>query len=269
MKYILSFIVLISISLLTFSQEMVKKIFITNVGTVEYYRPDMSLVEALKENPAIWNQINYCISYLDKMQETLKNEHTLSNLSKPYMGMNEAILSIKEKSRKDKVYKALSKISSDMFQCEYDSYLTLDNKMLKSEEKDSSLIFSKDSIEAMYLFREIAHLCNSGYTFLQSGTAQHSLKKVVKYALSDNNENYELLFSYYITKEKEFRLSVIQGNFEDIYQIWTKYFGSNDNKEAFIEFPNSKTMTIRIKGMIKPLNLLMNPIGGGKWGIRI
>lgn len=269
MKYILSFITFVSITLLTFSQGMNKKTFVTNVGTVDYYRPDDSLIETFKKNPMVWNQISYCISYLDKMQEALINKYTLSKLSKPYMSMSEAIFSIKEKSKKDrKMYQALSNISPEMFQCEYDSYLILGCKMLEPIEKDKSLIFGKDSIEVMDLFKKIAHLCNPNYIFLQSGTALYSPHKVVKYVLCDNNENRELLFAYYVTKEKEFRLNFIQGTFEDIYQIWTMYFGINDNKEVFTEFPYSKTTTINIKGISKPLNILMNPVED-KWSIRI
>lgn len=269
MKYVLSFVILFSSSLLTFSQEMNKKTFVTDVGSVEYYRPDAKLTETLKRNSMVWHQIDYCINYLDKMQETLKKKSGLSTLSKPYMSMSEAISSIKEKCKKErKIYQALSKISPEMFQNEYDSYVILDKKILDSIEKEESLIFSNDSIEALNLFKKIAHLCNPKYKFSQAGIAQNSLKKVVKYTFSDNNENHELLFSYYVTKEKKFRLNIIQGSFEDIYQIWTVYFGSNDNKEAFNEFPYSKTTTIRIHGMSQPLNLLMNSTEE-KWRIRM
>lgn len=269
MKHLLSLLLLISVPYLALSQKMNKNIFVINEDTVVYYRPDAGLIETLKRNSMVWNQVNYCISYLNKMQEALKNKHELSILNKPDMSMHEAISSIKEKCKKErKIYQALSEITPELFQNEYDSYILLDKKILESSYKDKKLIFSNDSIEALKLFEKIAHICNPEYKFSQAGIARHSLKKIVKFGLSDNSTDNELVFSYYVTTNKEIRLSIIQGSFEDIYQIWTMYFGSNDNKEDFKEFPYSKTMTIRINGISQPLNIIMNP-AEEKWRIKI
>lgn len=238
-----------------------KKSFVINNDSVYFYRPTNLFIENLKSSSSgSLYYLNYCINYLDEMQNALKNNRKIKNISRPIpeKSMHDMVISIQnDKKLNKKTLKLLSIINPDWFQTEFDQYIKIEKDIFYKSIKPISFLGRNDSIGFKQLCDSIVYLCDKSY-YLDSIYKEPVNKFTMWSYKSKNSSLPNIDIFYYSNFEKlDYRFSGFKSSYNNIIKIWKGYF-KNDNIENELKnktFYPYKTLEINIENRKTPLNV--------------
>lgn len=214
--------------------------FISSTDTIIYYRPTESYIEKLKEISAgTWYKLQFYITYLDKMQKAVSEGRSLKNISgpTPEKNMRDGIWDIQNSSKKNKkVYKLITAINPQWFEDEYNAYVFAEKNKYDKSLKPASFISRNDSIEFKNLCDSLVHIGNAMLNYETCYYDNQNNVSVWNYRC----ENSGMALGFYKDfKGDKYRLKMIDGSFDELYIIWTKYFGGQKSKVDFNKMEQS------------------------------
>lgn len=251
-----------------------KKAFTCSDDTIFYYRPTKQYIDKLTSlSSGVWYQMNYCITYLDKMQSAINNGDSLKNISLPKLDKNigDMIRSIQHNAKSNKkVSKMVQDINPDWFQKEYNQYIALEKKNFTRSIKPTSFIGRKDSTEFKNLCDSLVYLCDKSYSL--DSIYKDPIGTYTMWIYKSSNPQFHNIDIFYCSNFEGmvYRLKSIRSSFDNTLKIWNAYFRGKSIKEELKKqtLSPSKNIKINIENRKEPLNITI--IGNDKyWLIRL
>lgn len=271
---LLLFLTLFSINTMKAENAFIRKVFIDSNDTIYYYRPTEEYIDKLNSlSSGVWYQINYCITYLDKMQSAINKGDSLKNIPLPKLDKNigDMIRSIQSNAKSNKkAFKMVQDINSDWFQKEYNQYIALEKKNFIRSIKPTSFIGRKDSTEFKNLCDSLVYLCDKSYSL--DSIYKDPRGTYTMWTYKSSNPQFPNIDIFYNSNFEgmAYCLKSIRSSFDNTLKIWNTYFRGKSIKEELKKqtLSPSKSIKVNIENRKEPLNVTI--IGSDKyWLIRL
>ena len=247
--------------------------FISGADTIDYYRPTEDYIEELqKVSAGAWYKLQFYINYLDKMQNAISENKSLKSIPGPTPGksIGESVANIQSESKKNKkAHKLIAIVDPQWFEDAYNFYVLAEKSKNDRSLKPTSFIARNDSVEFKSLCDSLVHISN---TELNYETCYYdNSNNVFVWNYKGNSSSMAVGF-YKDYKGDSYRLKMIDGSFEELYTIWTKYFGGQKSMAEFSKMKLSMSIPyedikISIKGKGTMIGTLFKV--GKSWRIRL